>query len=209
MGEIVKIYLSEEIFNTALGYLNIELYIDETTRKEYPEIHESLDKEFHKVISRVLKSRLGANWEKLIEKDKDHLCYHKYLIRDYYLKELLNFNDHRVGMCKTFHSINRYPFIPDFNNYVTNAELKNLSSILYTIINLRIDLYDRLVKSQVINNNGFLCMRTFEDLKTRCQDLFYWWIDKALVDNNFSEIKIISREDDLNYLKKWVPEVMI
>lgn len=212
----INLHLIDNIKDHIYPGLNIKNYILDRSKSLYPELYKSLDDEVAQDLDELCKTLIDKNWRKI---------YNKYVLEKdvYFLKKLFilplgkclnSLRSKQYSGCinANYSTTDYYPKVNLLEKTIVTEEYSDMYFRIVDkflkVLDTRQMITDDLKKNYVIDSFGKLLINTWEELKEKDPNCFNWYIEKTVL-ANYKEVNIITRDQELETLRKWLPNVMM
>lgn len=199
--QTIEIHLFEKCFFSASEY------IDYQVKSDYPEFHKTLTEEIESIYEQHASRIYGDSWKTFVTQE---LILEGYASKQYIHPDSIgikvSFPNKLSGT--GYLTTEFYPCCNEvfrYHNEFTESEKFRIEELLIEYNRLRYDIEKEILE---INTGNV----TYQEVKDLSPDLFNYIVNLKLeskkTDDNF-RIKFISEEEDLEKLKRCLPEIMI
>lgn len=211
MKKVYKIHLSDKLSQC----FPISKYIESRVYTRNKDLYEQVEETFSRTFDRIFKNFVGKNWKEITTKYSEEVNFVNYTYTSDDIKSYLNSAVDPSYLKGGYVLVNyttraSYPWHPGgLIDKITIKENHKVSKKIIDILELKFRILGELFSCGIINSSGYYINpgKTWGDIKSLYPDLLEWEMETKLKDYDRGEI--ISKKEDLEELKRWIPEVMI
>lgn len=205
-----ELFLSDEI--QILPYI-VKRYISGRIEERYPDLMESIEERANLVIENTFTRDLGKGWRKFLTQPEYKVYLHKVYFPDgMALDYSIEMGYSSLGCMTDTNIYFLKKMYPIFDEYDVMGKLKTediayVSEMLYILLDNEYLISQELIESGVLDKNGRTILRTGEEIRSACPDLFEYWIEyyiKNTLGGKDVTLQLTTKEDEIKALKRWI-----